>query len=195
MKQARRRCALRDSCSRRRKKMKQRTREARRGAKRAVAKVMKAEAEKEQEELKNRSQDIFRKLKMMKRQSRDIGESNCIKDKDGRIHFDEAERGRIWKEYMGGIMNHENEWDGVVDAAEVEGPVPEITKLEVKEALESMKNGKAGGPSGVMKEHFISSEHGLEVLHHVANEIVGGSSMPKDWKISTLIPIHRGKVV
>ena len=44
----------------------------------------------------------------MKRELCDTFESNCIKGKDGMIHFDESERGRIWKEYMESIMNQKD---------------------------------------------------------------------------------------
>lgn len=162
-------------------------------AKKAVAEAMKKEAEKELEQLQMNRQGIFQKLKIMKRESRDITESNCIKDKNGRIFFVDEDRRRIWKEHMESIMNQENQWDGLVEAERTEGPVKEISKEEIKKALESMKNGKAGGPSSITKEHFTSSPHGLEVLHQVANEIMQGKSMPEDWKQSTLVPIYKGK--
>ena len=50
---------------------------------------------KELETLKNRGQDVFKKLRLMKKESYDTGKRNCMKDKDGRIHFDKSERGRI----------------------------------------------------------------------------------------------------
>ena len=90
-------------------------------------------------------------------------------------------------------MNQENEWDGVVNAEKVEGPVPVISKEEVGKALASMHNGKASGPSGIVKEHFETSVHGIEVLHQIANNVLLGKSMPDDWKVSNLIPIYKDK--
>ena len=162
-------------------------------AKKVVAEAMKRETEKELALLDGRDNGIFRKLKIMKNESRDICENNCIKGKDGKIYFEEADRGKIWSMHMESIMNHENEWDGMVDAEKVEGPVKEIRREEVKKALERMKSGKASGPSGITKEHFTSSPHGVDVLHQVANDILKGASMPIDWKLSTLIPIYKGK--
>ena len=74
---------------------------------------MKRETKKELEMLNGRGKGIFRKLKIMKNESRDICESNCIKGKDGKIYFEEVDRGKIWSMHMESIMNHENEWDGM----------------------------------------------------------------------------------
>mgnify|MGYP001793688866 CR=1 FL=1 len=55
---------------------------------------------------------------------------------------------------MESIKNHWNEWEGVVNTEKVKGPVPVISKEEVKKALASMHNGKASGRSGMVKEYF-----------------------------------------
>ena len=54
-----------------------------------------------------------------------------------------------------------------------------------------MKSGS--GPSSVMKEHFVSSPHGLDGLH-VANEVLRAHSLPEDWKVSMLKQIYSGSV-
>ena len=166
---------------------------SRRKAKKIVSKAMKDEAEKDLESLKKSNKGIFDKLRIMKKEARDIDECVCIKDREGKVHFDEAMRAKIWKGHMENIMNQENDWDGVVDAEKVAGPISEITVEEIRLALQNMKSGKAGGPSGVVKEQLIASRHGEEVLHHIANKILGRVSMPKDWMVSTLIPIYKGK--
>ena len=90
-------------------------------------------------------------------------------------------------------MKHESEWDSVVNAENVKDPVPMISKEEVKKALASMHNGKANGPSGVVKEHFETSLHGIEVLHKIVNNVLLGDSISDDWRASNLIPIYKGK--
>ena len=46
-----------------------------------------------------------------------------MKDKDGRLVKSEKDRGKLLKELMEKIMNVENEWDQMVEADMVEGPV------------------------------------------------------------------------
>ena len=42
-------------------------------------------------------------------------------------------------------MNVENDWDGEVDYAPVEGPWEKVSEKEVWEALKRMKKGKSPG--------------------------------------------------
>ena len=54
-----------------------------------------------------------------------------MKDKGGRLVVSEEDRGKLWKEHMEKFMNVENEWDQIVEADMVEGPVEEVTDEEV----------------------------------------------------------------
>ena len=56
------------------------------------------------------------------------------------------------------IMNVENEWDQIVEADMVEGPVEGVTDEEVMEAMNRMKLGKAAGPSEVNMDMVIANE-------------------------------------
>ena len=64
---------------------------------------------------------------------------------------------------------------------------------EVERALGIMKNGKASGPTGIVKEHLAASPHGKQVILQIANEILNGMDMPHDWKMSTVVPIYKKK--
>ena len=46
--------------------------------------------------------------------------------------FDETEMAEVWRNHMEGIMNVENEWDGIVDAQAVEGPVKCVEVEEIE---------------------------------------------------------------
>ena len=78
---------------------------------------MKTEAEKEMEELHGKPNKIFKFVKFMKRDGKDVEGGKWIKGRDGRIGF----RCKIWKEHMERIMNEENAWDHKVDAAWLRG--------------------------------------------------------------------------
>ena len=87
----------------------------------------------------------------------------------------------------------ENEWHDLLESTETVGPVNQISMAEILSALNSMKDSKAGGPTGITKEHLTASSHGAEVLKQIGNELLEGGEMPEDWKVSTLVPIYKGK--
>ena len=67
--------------------------------------------------------DIFKFVKFLRKEVRDIEGRGCIKDKDGRLAVSEKDRGKLWKEHMEKIMNMENKWDQMVKADIVERTV------------------------------------------------------------------------
>ena len=79
----------------------------------------------------------------MRKEGRDIEGGDYIKDKDGKLVVSEKDRGKLWKEHMEKIMNVEKEWDQMVEADMVEGPVEGVTDEEVMEAMSKIKLGKA----------------------------------------------------
>jgi len=163
------------------------------GAKKAVANAMKSEAEKELVEIGRCKNVIFQKIRMMRKESNDVAGGNCLKDKEGRIVFSDEDRKRVWKEHMEVIMNEENQWDGSVEADKIEGPVQQFVMEEVEKVLGSMKHGKAGGPTGIVKEHLVASHHGKQIILDTANGILNGKDMPNDWRTSTIVPIYKKK--
>ena len=56
---------------------------------------MKQEAEEEMNVLCAKQNDVFKFVKFMKKEGRDIG-GGCMKDKDGRLGVSEKDRERLW---------------------------------------------------------------------------------------------------
>ena len=111
---------------------------------------MRQEAEEEINVLCTKPNDVFKLVKFMRKEGRDIDGGGCMKDKDGRLVVSEKDRGKSWKGYMEKIMSVENEWDQMVEVDNmVEGPIEGVTDEEVMEAMNKMKLGKAAGPSEV----------------------------------------------
>ena len=66
---------------------------------------MKQEAEKEINVLCTKLNDVFKFVKFMRKEGRDIDGGGCMKDKDGKFVVGEKDRGKLWKEHMEKIMN------------------------------------------------------------------------------------------
>ena len=163
-------------------------------AKKVVAKAMRREAEEELRKLENKPTEAFKFMKTLKREGKDVRGGRCIRGKDGKLGFSEKDRGRIWKEHMEEIMNEENLWDHQVDVNATEGPVEEISRAEVLQAMKEMKLGKAPGLSEVTTEMIRSSgERGVKVMREICQRVMDGEGLPNDWKTSVVVPIYKGK--
>ena len=116
--------------------------------------------------------------------------------KDGRLVVSEKDRGKLWKGHVEKIMNVENEWDQMVEADMVEGPVEGVTDEEVMEAINKMRLGKAAGPSEVNMDVIIASgTFGVGVMKKLCQRVLDGEGMPEEWKTSVVVPIFKGKGV
>ena len=60
-------------------------RKARNETKKVIAKAMKQEAEEQMNVLCSKPNDVFKFVKFMRKEGRDIEGGGCIKDKDGRL--------------------------------------------------------------------------------------------------------------
>ena len=159
-----------------------------------VAKAMKREAEKELENLRENPNTIFKLVKRLKKDGKDVEGGRCLRGKDGRLGFTENQQKKIWKDYMENIMNIENDWDHVTTARAVEGPIEKVSREEIVKAIKMMKPGKASGPSEVSTEMIIASgEIGIQVMLEICQRVLDGLGIPAEWKTSVLIPIFKGR--
>ena len=81
-----------------------------------VAKAMKEAAEQELSEHPNK---VFKLVKWMKKDGKDLEGGRCTRGSDGRL----ISVRKVEGEHMKRIMNEENEWDQNMQAGLVEGPV------------------------------------------------------------------------
>ena len=77
---------------------------------------------------------MFRQVKGLKTDSKDIAGGRCMRGSDGKLCFREKERGKVLKDYMERIMNEENDWDRNVEGNAEEGPVVCVGREEVVQA-------------------------------------------------------------
>ena len=173
--------------------MKNDYRKARNQTKKVVAKAKKQAAEEEMKVLWDKPNEVFKLVKFMRKDGKDISGGGCMKDKDGRLVVSEKDRGKLWKNHMEKILNVENEWDHMAKADTVVGPVEEVTYEEVMEAMNKMKLGKAAGPSEVNMDIMASGKFGVGVIKKLCQKILDGKGMPEEWKTSVVVPIFKGK--
>ena len=74
-------------------------------------------------ELNNCPNGMFRLVRGLKAYGKEVEGSRCMRGSDGKLHFSEKERGKVWIDYMEGIMNDEKYSDLNVEGDAVEGPV------------------------------------------------------------------------
>ena len=72
-------------------------------------------------ELENCLNGMFRLVKGLKTDSEEVEGGRCMRGSDGKLGFSVKERGKVWKDYMEGIMNEENDWDCNMEGDAVEG--------------------------------------------------------------------------
>ena len=64
----------------------------------------------------------------------------------------------------------------------------------MEEAIKVMKAGKAGGPSEVVGEMLkAAGKKGIKRLTELCNQVVRERAIPREWELSTFIPIFKGK--
>ncbi|XP_049315624.1 uncharacterized protein LOC125779109 [Bactrocera dorsalis] len=104
---------------------------------------------------------------------------------------------KLWREHFSSLLNgserttpREGEPDTPIDDDGADVPLPDHE--EVRIAIARLKNNKAAGADGLPAELF---KHGGEELirsmHQLLCKIWSDESMPNDWNLSVLCPIHK----
>ena len=169
---------------------------AKREAKKAVAHAKQKERQSlanmlETEEGKKK---VFRIAKQMRDERRDVLSINCLRSGNGKVLMEPERVKNRWKEYMERLLNVENEWNGLVDNAIYEGPEKHITKVEIKNAINLLKCGKAGGPTGLVGDIFkAAGDVCVTSMTVLCNKVFWEGVVPSDWELSTLVPLFKGK--
>ena len=74
------------------------------------------------------------------------------------------------------------------------GPSERISTLEVDAAIGKMKQGKSGGPIGVVSEKLKAAvETGTLWMTDVCNAVVKDVKIPEDWSRSWMVNVYKGK--
>ena len=137
---------------------------------------------------------IYKVAKQMASSRRDIGEVNVIKDQTREMLIDEVKIKERWREYFSNLLNVENAREQLGEVPAVEGPVHEISREEVKNAIKRMKKGKSPGCSGLpidLIKHIGESR--VDMMHDILKRVWEVEQMPEEWKKSEISPIYKQK--
>ena len=119
-----------------------------------------------------------------------------VRNNQGELCLDEAERMKAWVEHYKSLLNVEFPWDesALPGAPPVEGPPPPITDKMVIVALGKMKSGKAAGPSGIIVEMLkAAGDTGITFLRELITSVVTHGKIPEDWEKSFILNLYKGK--
>ena len=103
-----------------------------------VAEVIKRKKDGYKKWRKDRSEENLEACKVLKKEARrevasakeksDIIGMPPIQDKNGKLKTEISERLEVWRRYCKRLMNVENDWDGEVDCAPVEGSWQKVSE-------------------------------------------------------------------
>jgi len=172
--------------------------EAKRAARREIAKAKEVERRKFGEMLDEADEKgtIFRVAKQIVRNNRDVVGGGCIKDTNGKVVVDEQKVLERWREYYEKLSNEEFPWnkETLTMADATSGPCEKFTVAEVNAAIKKMKNNKAAGPSGVISDMIkAAGEAGTIWITDLCNSIVSEGKIPEDWCTSWMVNVYKGK--
>ena len=115
--------------------------------------------------------------------------NNCIKDKNGRVLFEQKEVEARWIEYIQELYDDDDRGEPPM---EKEKCGPDITQAEVMHAVKKMKKLKAPGPDKVTTESLKAlNETNTKTLTSLCNKIHRSGHIPPDLLESTFITIPK----
>ena len=174
---------------------KQEYRRMKQEAKRQVAIAKEQASEKWAEELETLEgrKKIFQIARQMKKENQDVMGAKFVKDRKGEMLMHSTDVLRRWGEYFEELMNEKNDFE-VDEVHPIEGPIKEVDKNEVRQAIEAMKTGKAAGPTGLTTEMMkAGGESSMIEFTKVLADVWKKEKIPEEWKRSLTVAIYKGK--
>ena len=146
-------------------------------------------------ETKEGEKELYRLAKQRDRAGKDVQHVRVIKDENDNVMVNSEAVLKRWKEYFEKLMNEENNRDPRTEEPEVVNEeVNYVSREEVKNALRSMKKGKAVGPDELPVAAWkCMGKMGIDFLTRLFNRLLMGKRMPEEWRRSVLIPIYKNK--
>jgi len=142
---------------------------------------------------KNGEKSLYKLAKTRKRRYLDLDRMKFVKDSKGKILSEGGEIKERWRQYFSLLLNTKNKRKELEEAGKIEGPIPHVTREEVKKQLEKMKRGKAAGPDEFPMEIGKKlRDLGLDWITAVLRE-VQDEGIAEKWRRSKITPIYKQK--
>ena len=144
---------------------------------------------------KNNQKLFYRALKNMRGSKKKI--INEIQNKEGEVLSETNEIIKRWGEYFQEMLEEGEDEEGYkrMERSEKVNMNAERSTIqidEVKEAIRTLKNGKAPGVDNMKAEMLKNmGEKGVELLHEIIEEAWKTQEVPTEWKMSVIIPIYK----
>ncbi|XP_054081972.1 uncharacterized protein LOC128919982 [Zeugodacus cucurbitae] len=122
------------------------------------------------------------------------GATSC-RDQDGNLVSDVQGVLGLWREHFSDLLNG-NECttpgDGEPDSPIDDDGIPLPDHEQIRIAITRLKNNKAAGADKLPAELFkYGGEELIRCMHQLLCKIWSEESMPDDWNLSVLCPIHK----
>ena len=119
--------------------------------------------------------------------------SNMVRDKNGNMLVNEEQIKDRWKEYFSELLNRPDPEEPVENVEEMnEEEVQGWTDIEVRAAINRLKNHKAAGTDGIVAE--LLKHGGNELLDEVVRQFMRiweEERMPDEWEKGIYLPLHK----
>ena len=117
-----------------------------------------------------------------------------IRDIQGRIIKNMEEELKRWKNHFEQVLNRQDPHNppDLTEGPELAINTGTISKAEIREALKSLKNGKAAGPDNIPAEAIkAGGDISVSILHEFLNEVWNEEELPEDWTTGYLVKLAK----
>lgn len=134
------------------------------------------------------SKQAHEEIRLISGRQRKVNRNSCIKDKDGKILFEENEIQERWCQYIGELFDDER--PQLPTPSNTDGP--QILPCEIENALSKMKEGKANGDDGISTEMLKAlNTFTVEKLTNLFNDIYNSGHLPEEMAKSVYITLPK----
>ena len=141
------------------------------------------------------SRELYKTVKELTRKWKP--ETAIVRNKQGQKVSELGEVKKIWKEHFEDIMTSDNGRINLqqypeIEAHGLEEGTPRIMEHEIEKQIKSLAKGKAPGIDNIQQELLeAGDEHVVRWMTKLAQRVLEGEEIPKDWLHGIIIPIHK----
>ena len=142
----------------------------------------------EELESKHESRAMHRKIKEITGQGTRKRGSNCIRNKHGKMLFDESEIKSRWEEYVSELYNDDRGNPPKIEDDQGE----DFLRSEIEKAIKNLKSGKASGNDMITSEMIKAlDDAGVDIIHKLLNDIYKTGVIPASMNESIFIRLPK----